>query len=174
MTIGEQTNLPRSTGVLYALCKFNSDRCEGYLTGVADILLAMGNSHIAGGICNAEYDSANLRKVFVIWVERHPDNLQHGDQCAGRFSRTMALHVSSRCRGLGLSGGTVQSSWIHLRTLPAFTLPPDGNNARARPVFEQARRNGRSCPEETGCGVVPIAPNVSIPKIAQRFSARCL
>ena len=76
MTNGEQTNLPRSTGVLYALCKFNSDRCEGYLTGVADILLAMGNSHIAGGICNAEYDSANLRKVFAIWVERHPDNLQ--------------------------------------------------------------------------------------------------
>jgi hypothetical protein len=36
----------------------------------------MGNSHIMGGICNAEYDLANLCKVFVIWVERHPDNLQ--------------------------------------------------------------------------------------------------
>ena len=46
------------------------------MRGVADILLAMGNSHIMGGICNAEYDLANLCKVFVIWVERHPDNLQ--------------------------------------------------------------------------------------------------
>src|SRR5438105_7991043 len=64
ITMGEQNSLPRSTGVFYALCKLNSDRCEGYLTGVADILLAMGNSHIAGGICNAEYDSANLRRVF--------------------------------------------------------------------------------------------------------------
>ena len=61
---------------MYALCKFNFDRCECYLTGVADVLLAMGNSYIAGGICNVEYDSANLRKVFVNWVERHPDNLQ--------------------------------------------------------------------------------------------------
>src|SRR5262245_602304 len=76
LTIGEQPNLPRSTDVFYALCKFNSDRCEGYLTGVADILLAMGSSHIVGGICNAEYDSANLRKVFELWVERHPDHLR--------------------------------------------------------------------------------------------------
>ena len=52
ITIAEQPTLPRSTDVFYALCKFNSDRCEGYLTGVADILLAMGNSHIVGGICN--------------------------------------------------------------------------------------------------------------------------
>ena len=74
--VGEQPGLPRSTGVFYALCRFNSDRCEGYLTGVADILLAMGNSHIVGGICNAEYDSANLRKVFELWVERHPDHLR--------------------------------------------------------------------------------------------------
>jgi hypothetical protein len=75
--VGEQLSLSRSTGAFYALCKVNSDRCEGYLTGVADILLAMGNSHIAGGICNAEYDSANLRKVFEVWVERHPDHLQN-------------------------------------------------------------------------------------------------
>jgi hypothetical protein len=76
ITIDEQNSLPRSTSVFYALCKLNSDRCEGYLTGVADILLAMGNSHIAGGICNAEYDSASLRGVFELWVERHPDHLQ--------------------------------------------------------------------------------------------------
>jgi hypothetical protein len=76
ITIGEQTSLTRSTAVFYALCKFNSDRCEGYLTGIADILLAMGNSHIAGGICNVEYGSANLRRVFELWVERHPDKLQ--------------------------------------------------------------------------------------------------
>jgi len=76
ITIAEQPTLPRSTDVFYALCKFNSDRCEGYLTGVADILLAMGSSHIVGGICNAEYDSANLRKVFELWVERHPDHLR--------------------------------------------------------------------------------------------------
>jgi len=74
--VGEQLSLSRRTGAFYALCKLNSDRCEGYLTGVADILLAMGNSHIAGGICNAEYDSANLRKVFEHWVQRHPDRLQ--------------------------------------------------------------------------------------------------
>jgi hypothetical protein len=40
----------------------------------------MGNIHIVGGICNAEYDSANLRKVFELWVERHPDHL--GDDVA--------------------------------------------------------------------------------------------
>jgi hypothetical protein len=74
--VGEELSLSRSTGGFYALCKLNSDRCEGYLTGVADILLAMGNSHIAGGICNAEYDSVNLRKVFELWVQRHPDHLQ--------------------------------------------------------------------------------------------------
>jgi len=85
--LGERPDLPRNTGVFYALCKLNSSRCEGYLTGVADILLAMGNSHIAGGICNAEYDSANLRKVFEVWVERHPDHLQD------RLSRTMAVHI---------------------------------------------------------------------------------
>ena len=33
------------------------------------------NSHIVGGICNAEYDSASLRGVFELWVERHPDHL---------------------------------------------------------------------------------------------------
>src|SRR5262245_15871333 len=76
ITIAELTDQPWSTGAFYALCKFNSERCEGYLTGVADILLAMGNSHIAGGICNAEYDSANLRKVFELWVERPPDHLR--------------------------------------------------------------------------------------------------
>ena len=76
ITIAELTDLPRSTGAFYALCKFNSERCEGYLTGVADILLAMGNSHIAGGICSAEYDSASLRRAFELWVEKHPDKLQ--------------------------------------------------------------------------------------------------
>jgi len=74
--IRERTDLPRSTGVFYALCKFNFDRCEGYLTGVADVLVAMGNCHLAGGICNAEYDSASLCVVFESWVERHLDKLQ--------------------------------------------------------------------------------------------------
>ena len=68
---------PRSTALLYELCKSTpGDRCEGYLMGLADILLAMGISHIAGGICNAEYGPATLRRVFEIWVERHPDRLQ--------------------------------------------------------------------------------------------------
>jgi len=71
---------PRSTLLLYELCKSTPDDqvnwCEGYLMGLADILLAMGNSHIAGGICNAEYGPAPLRRVFEIWVERHPDRLQ--------------------------------------------------------------------------------------------------
>ena len=71
---------PRSTALLYELCKSTPDDqvnwCEGYLMGLADILLAMGNSHIAGGICNAEYGPATLRRVFEIWVERHPDRLQ--------------------------------------------------------------------------------------------------
>jgi hypothetical protein len=36
----------------------------------------MGNSHILGGICNAEYDSAMLRRVFELWVENHPEKRQ--------------------------------------------------------------------------------------------------
>jgi hypothetical protein len=74
--VGEQISFSRNTGSFYALCKLNFDRCEGYLSGVADILLAMGNSHIVGGICNAEYNSVNLRKAFEDWVDRHPDHLQ--------------------------------------------------------------------------------------------------
>lgn len=71
---------PRSTSLLYDLCKSNPDDqvnwCEGYLMGLADILLAMGNSHIAGGICNADYNPATLRRVFEVWIERHPESLQ--------------------------------------------------------------------------------------------------
>ena len=60
ITIDDKITLPRSTNSFYGLCKYNADWCEGYLTGIGDILLAMGNSHILGGICNAEYDSAML------------------------------------------------------------------------------------------------------------------
>jgi len=44
--------------------------------GLADVLLAMGNSQIPGGICSAEYGPATLRRVFDVWVERHPESLQ--------------------------------------------------------------------------------------------------
>jgi len=40
--------------------------------GSADILVAMGNSRIPGGICDATYDITVLRKVFESWVEKHP------------------------------------------------------------------------------------------------------
>ena len=53
----EPTAPPRSTLFLYRLCRSGSavevSWCEGYLLGLADILLAMGNSRIAGGICTA-------------------------------------------------------------------------------------------------------------------------
>jgi len=76
IAIGENIALPRSTIYFYGLCKYNADWCEGYLTGIGDILLAMGNSHILGGICNAQYDSARLRRVFELWVENHPEKRQ--------------------------------------------------------------------------------------------------
>ena len=44
--------------------------------GLADVLLAMGNSQIPGGIGSAEYGPATLRRVFDVWVERHPESLQ--------------------------------------------------------------------------------------------------
>src|SRR5262249_31352939 len=66
----------RSTLLLYQTCKLDAeDRwCEGYLTGLADILLALGNSRMPGGICGAEYDSGTLRRLFESWVERHPES----------------------------------------------------------------------------------------------------
>ena len=80
VAFGESVAQPRNTLFLYELCKLNQDRpvswCEGYLMGMADILLALGNSHIAGGICNAEYDPATLRRIFEFWVERYPERLQ--------------------------------------------------------------------------------------------------
>ena len=76
ITIDDKITLPRSTNSFYGFCKYNADWCEGYLTGIGDILLAMGNSHILGGICNAEYDSAMLRRVFELWVENHPEKRQ--------------------------------------------------------------------------------------------------
>ena len=67
----------RSTLFLYRLCGSNSadqvSWCEGYLIGLADILLAIGNSGIAGGICKAEYDAVALNRIFSIWAERHPE-----------------------------------------------------------------------------------------------------
>jgi hypothetical protein len=67
----------RSTLFLYRSCRSSSaDRvswCEGYLLGLADILLALGNSRMAGGICKAEYDAAILNRIFSSWAEDHPD-----------------------------------------------------------------------------------------------------
>jgi len=66
--------------MLHNLCQSGSDDqlkwCDGYLMGLADILVAMGNSHIAGGICQANYGPATLRIVFDRWVARHPERLQ--------------------------------------------------------------------------------------------------
>jgi hypothetical protein len=68
---------PRSTLFLYRTCgSSSSDQvswCEGYLMGLADILLAMGNSGIAGGICRAEYSAGALNRMFSFWAERHPE-----------------------------------------------------------------------------------------------------
>jgi hypothetical protein len=65
----------RSTLSLYRLCTSNAaaevNWCEGYLMGLADILLAMGNSRMPGGICGADYDAAALSKVFSSWAEHH-------------------------------------------------------------------------------------------------------
>jgi hypothetical protein len=67
----------RSTLFLYRLCgSISTDRvswCEGYLTGLGDILLAMGNSGIGGGICRADYDAAALNRIFRVWAEHHPE-----------------------------------------------------------------------------------------------------
>jgi Rap1a immunity proteins len=67
----------RSTLSLYHLCGSSSagevSWCEGYLMGLADILLAMGNSQMPGGICGADYDTAALSKVFSFWAKRHPE-----------------------------------------------------------------------------------------------------
>ena len=69
----------RTTLFLYRLCASGFEDhvnwCEGYLMGLADILLAMGNSRIAGGICKAEYQPETLNSVFKVWTERHPDLL---------------------------------------------------------------------------------------------------
>jgi hypothetical protein len=67
----------RSTLSLHRLCKSSSvgdvSWCEGYLMGLADVLLAMGNSRMPGGICGADYDAAALTRVFNVWAEHHPE-----------------------------------------------------------------------------------------------------
>jgi hypothetical protein len=71
---------PRSASMLYSICEAEADRplnwCEGYLLGLADVLVAMGNSRMDGGICDAEYEPATLGRIFKVWVERHPDKSQ--------------------------------------------------------------------------------------------------
>jgi Rap1a immunity proteins len=71
---------PRSALKLYRLCKAEANQlltwCQGYLLGLADVFVAMGNSQIAGGICDAEYGPATLGRVFEIWVERNPERSQ--------------------------------------------------------------------------------------------------
>src|SRR5258708_18918904 len=72
---------PRSALMLYRLCEVKAKQplnwCEGYLLGAADVLLAMGNSQMTGGICDADYDPATLGRIFEVWVERHPERQQY-------------------------------------------------------------------------------------------------
>ena len=72
-----ETVRPRSALWLYLICKTqagqNLNWCEGYLLGMADVLLAMGNSHLPGGICDPDYGPSILGRIFVAWVEEHPD-----------------------------------------------------------------------------------------------------
>ena len=88
----EATAPPRSTLFLYGLCGSSSEGrvgwCEGYLMGLADILLAMGNSGVAGGICKAEYDAATLNGVFRSWAQHHPE----------RWKDDMAVSVQASFR----------------------------------------------------------------------------
>jgi hypothetical protein len=76
----ETTTGRRSASMLYEVCEAETDRplnwCEGYLLGLADVLLAMGNSRMDGGICNAAYAPATLGRIFKAWLERHPDRSQ--------------------------------------------------------------------------------------------------
>jgi len=109
---------PRSTALLYELCKSTPDDqvnwCEGYLMGLADILLAMGISHIAGGICNAEYGPATLRRVFEIWVERHPDRLQEDMAVSAQaaFNELWPCRLTAPC-GQVHAPGTIRQRPVH-------------------------------------------------------------
>ena len=75
--LGDTAAPTRSTLSLHRLCKSSSvgdvSWCEGYLMGLADVLLAMGNSRMPGGICGADYDAAALTRVFNVWAEHHPE-----------------------------------------------------------------------------------------------------
>ena len=77
IVLSDTTVPSRSTHSLYRLCGSSSAAevswCEGYLMGLADVLLAMGNSQMPGGICRADYDAAALSKVFSVWAEHHPE-----------------------------------------------------------------------------------------------------
>jgi hypothetical protein len=57
--------------------------------GLADILLAMGNSGVAGGICKAEYDATTLNGIFRSWAQHHPE----------RWKDDMAVGVQASFRG---------------------------------------------------------------------------
>ena len=69
----------RSTWLLYQYCKSETELkvnwCDGYLSGMADVLIALGNSNMPGGICGAVYDQSGLRSVFIQWVEKNADKL---------------------------------------------------------------------------------------------------
>src|ERR1700693_2558302 len=71
ISIKTEASPPRTTAALYALCRSGPDKeekwCEGYLAGFADVLVALGNSRIPGGICNAEYYPSTLRTIFETW-----------------------------------------------------------------------------------------------------------
>jgi Ssp1 endopeptidase immunity protein Rap1a len=89
---------PRSARMLYRLCEAEADRplrwCEGYLLGLADLLVAMGNSRMEGGICNADYEPATLGRVFEAWVDRHPERSEEDMMVAAQA----AFHELWPCR----------------------------------------------------------------------------
>jgi hypothetical protein len=84
--------------MLYRLCDAEADRplkwCEGYLLGLADALVAMGNSRMEGGICDAEYEPATLGRVFEAWVDRHPERSEEDMMVAAQA----AFHELWPCR----------------------------------------------------------------------------
>lgn len=91
-TADPSTAYVRSAATLYRVCDAEADKdlnwCEGYLLGVADVLLAMGNSKLEGGICATDYDPPTLGRVFRLWVERHPDK--------GHVDMTVAAQAAFR------------------------------------------------------------------------------
>ncbi len=73
----------RSVQTLYIDCKeesgINLGSCLGYLLGVADIMVALGQVEaqaegkpIKSRICDASYTTGSLRQIFINWAEKYP------------------------------------------------------------------------------------------------------